>query len=281
MILVTGATGTIGREVIRRLPSDLAVRLMAREPARVTGAAGTAEVVYGDYGDSRSLGRALRGVGSVFLVTNRVGEDDGHILRAARAAGVRRVVKLSAAAVADAGADDAITRWQRVNEDLLRGSGLEWTLLRPRSFMSNTLSWAASVRTDGVVRALYGASANSCVDPRDVAEVAVRALTEDGHAARTYVLTGPEAITAVEQTLQLAELLDRPLRYEELEVEKARAALLRRHPEELVEALLAGAERQREGAKAAVENTVPELLGRPAGTFRAWASDHLGSFAPE
>ncbi|MFE5771002.1 NAD(P)H-binding protein [Streptomyces sp. NPDC056485] len=279
MILVTGATGTVGREVAGRLPAGLAVRVMTREPARVTAAPAAAGVVRADYGDPRSLARALDGVKAAFLVTSRVGDDDARFVRAARSAGVRHVVKLSAAAVTDPRADDVITRWQRATEELVRGSGMDWTLLRPRAFMSNALSWAGSVRSDGVVRALYGGSVNACVDPRDVAEAAVRALTEEGHGGRAYTLTGPRAISAAEQTAQLAELLGRPLRFEELGPRQARTVLAARHPQDLVEALLAGAERQRAGAKAGVDATVPALLGRPAGTFRGWAADHLSAFA--
>ncbi|MFE9767986.1 NAD(P)H-binding protein [Streptomyces sp. NPDC005808] len=281
MILVTGATGTVGREVVRRLPADLAVRIMARTPGRVTGAAGTAQVVPGDFSDRSSLERALSGVSTVLLVTMPYGDDDARFLRTAFSAGVRRVVKLSAAAVADSRAEDLIARMQRRNEDLLRGSGMEWTLLRPRSFMSNALAWARSVRSDDVVRALYGMSANSCVDPRDVAEVAVRTLTEEGHAGRVYTLTGPEPITAVEQTAQLAEALGRPLRFEELGPDGARTALGSYYPPTVVEALLESAERQRDGAKRDVDTAVPTLLGRPAGTFRGWAKDHRGAFTTD
>ncbi|MFJ6781942.1 NAD(P)H-binding protein [Streptomyces yangpuensis] len=284
MILVTGATGTVGREVVRRLPAGAAVRVMTRDPARATDSvaadAVAAEVVRGDYDDPRSLARAVRGVRTAFLVTNRVGrDDDARFVEAARSAGVRHVVKLSAAAVADPLAQDLITRWQRGNEALLRTSGMEWTLLRPRAFMSNTLSWATAVRTEQVVRALYGASATACVDPRDIAEVAVRALTEGGHAGRTHALTGPEAITAAEQTAQLAELLGRPVRFEEVGVARMRAALRARHSEAVTEALLESAERRREGGKAEVEGAVREILGRPAGSFRAWAADHLDAFS--
>ncbi|MEU9035595.1 SDR family oxidoreductase [Streptomyces sp. NPDC048352] len=280
MILVTGATGTVGRELLKRLGPDLPVRVMAREPARVADAPRTAGTVRADYDDPASLARALEGVDRVFLVTSRVGrDDDARFLRLARSAGVRHVVKLSAAAVADERADDLITRWQRDNEELLRGSGMEWTLLRPRSFMSNTLSWASSIRSEGVVRALYGESVNSCVDPRDIAEVAVRTLTQPGHTGRAYTLTGPQAVSAAGQTAQLAELLGRPLRFEELEPGQARAMWAARHPEPVVEALLGSAERQRRGAKSGVEDTVEELAGRPAGSFREWAADHLSAFA--
>jgi uncharacterized protein YbjT (DUF2867 family) len=281
MMLVTGATGTVGREVLRLLPADRAVRVMARDPARVGDVAGGAEVVVGDYADPLSLERALRGVRRAFLVTNRVsGGDDARFVRAARSAGVRHVVKLSAAAVADAKADDLITRWQRANEVLLRDSGMEWTLLRPRAFMSNCLSWAASVRSEQVVRALYGTSACACVDPRDVAEVAVRALTGDGHAGRVHTLTGPEAISAVEQSAELGRLLGRPLRFEELPLESVRALLRQRHPPAVVEALLAGAKRRREGGKADVRSTVRDVTGQEARSFRDWAADHLAAFRP-
>jgi uncharacterized protein YbjT (DUF2867 family) len=281
MILVTGATGTVGAEVVRRLPAGLAVRVLVRDPARAADIAGRAETVRGDYEDERSLARALDGVRGAFLVTSSLdGDHDARFLRAARSAGVRHVVKLSAAAVADSRADDAITTRQRENERLLRACGMEWTLLRPRAFMSNALTWAAAVRKERVVRALYGSSANACVDPRDIAEVAVRALTGAGHAGRTHTLTGPEAITAVEQTAQLAALLGCRLRFEELSVEEARRGLRALHPEPVVEALLHGARRQSDGAKAGVESTVREVTGRPAASFRAWARDHLAAFAP-
>ncbi|MFC9606409.1 NAD(P)H-binding protein [Streptomyces niveus] len=281
MILVTGATGTVGREVARRLPAGRRVRVWARDPAKIAGLSTAVERVGGDYEDPRALDRAVAGVCTVFLVTTRVGgDDDARFVAAARAAGVRRVVKLSAAAVLDRQADDLITRWQRASEELLRASGMEWTLLRPRAFMSNSLAWAASIRSERTVRALHGTSANACVDPGDVAEVAARVLTGEGHAGRAYTLTGPRALTAVGQTRQLGRLLGVRLRFEELSRDEARAGLERRYPAPVVEALLESAERQRAGAKAQVEDTVCTLTGRRARSFREWAGDHLDVFAP-
>ncbi|QNS09378.1 SDR family oxidoreductase [Streptomyces xanthii] len=279
MILVTGATGTVGRELVGRLPRDRPVRILARDPLRVTGAHAGAEVVSGDYGDTASLARALAGVETAFLVTSRMDGDDERFVDAARGAGVRRVVKLSAAAVSDPGADDVITRWQRDSERLLRDSGMEWTLLRPRAFMSNTLSWAPTVRTDRVVRALYGTSPNSCVDPRDIADVAVRVLTEEGHAGRAYTLTGPEAMTAARQTAELGRQLGVELRFEELALEEARALMSGSRPAPLVEALLDSAARQLRGAKAGVDDAIREVTGRPARSYADWVRDHLSAFA--
>jgi uncharacterized protein YbjT (DUF2867 family) len=278
MILVTGATGTVGRSVLEGLPAGAAVRVLVRQPDRWTPSPASVEVAQGDYRDRASLERAVRGVSRVLLVTPPLGDGDAQFVEVARRAGVEHVVKLSAANVEDPQADDLITRWQRSNEDVLLSSGLAWTLLRPRSFMSNTLSWAPSIRLEGTVRALYGTSAHACVDPRDVADVAVRALTEDGHQGRAYTLTGPQALSAADQTEQLGRALGRRLRFEELTPEQADSALLGRYPKEVAEALLHSAHRLRLGAKARVENTVWNVTGRAAGSFATWAGDHAEAF---
>ncbi|KUO19110.1 NAD(P)H-binding protein [Streptomyces dysideae] len=285
MILLTGATGTVGRLVARRLREaavPVPVRLLTRDPRRAADLTGPQlEVVGGDFGDPASLRRALAGVRSALLVTSDplTPAHDEHFVAAARAAGVRHVVKLSALAVTDPDATDLLTAWQRRNEQLLCASGLLWTLLRPRAFMSNTLGWARSVREEGVVRARDGTSVSATVDPRDVADVAVRALLDaDGHAGRAYPLTGPEAVSAVRQTEVLGELLQRPLGFEELSETEARLRLLARYPAALADALVESAARGRAGAKGRVDPTAAELLGRPAGGYREWARDHLAAF---
>jgi uncharacterized protein YbjT (DUF2867 family) len=204
---------------------------------------------------------------------------DENFLRAARAAEVRHVVKLTTLSVTEADATDLITDWQRGNEQLLRASGLGWTLLRPRAFMSNTLGWARSVRTEGVVRAMDGDAVNATVDPRDIADVAARALLDgDGHAGRAYALTGPEAVSAVQQTGILAELLQRPLSFVELTEAEAYLQLCARYPVPVADALVESAARGRAGEKTGVDPAVAKLLGRPAGGYREWARDHLTLF---
>ncbi|MET7378862.1 NAD(P)H-binding protein [Streptomyces sp. NPDC005526] len=280
MILLTGGTGTVGRLVARRLSGVAPVRVLTRDPRRVAPGP-QVESAAGDFGDPASLERALAGVRSALLVTvdPLAPAHDEHFVTAALRAGVGHVVKLSALAVTDAGATDLITAWQRGNERLLRESGLSWTMLRPRAFMSNTLSWARSVREEGVVRAPGGHAPNATVDPRDVAEVAAAALLDpDTHAGRCHALTGPESVSAAEQTRVLADLLRRPLRYEELAAETERELLRARYPAPLADALLESAARGRSGAKARVRPTVEQLLGRPARAYRDWAADHLEAF---
>ncbi|MGV9252432.1 NAD(P)H-binding protein [Streptomyces sp. NPDC003697] len=280
MILLTGATGTVGRLVARRLAGVAPLRLLTRDPRRVTAPAG-AEVVAGDFGDPDSLTRALTGVRSALLVTADplAPAQDGNFVTAARAAGVRHVVKLSALAVADEGATDLVTAWQRANERLLRDAGLSWTVLRPRAFMSNTLGWARSVREEGVVRAADGDVVNATVDPRDVAEVAAAALLDpDGHAGRILPLTGPEAISPRSQAAVLAGVLERPVRFIALTPEEAYAALRTRYPAPLADALSESAARARAGAKTRVDATVGSVLGRPARSYRQWAEDHRAAF---
>ncbi|MDH6625587.1 uncharacterized protein YbjT (DUF2867 family) [Streptomyces sp. LBL] len=281
MILVTGATGTVGRLVAERLSGTGPVRLLVRTPHRAPVRGPGIETVGGDFDDPGSLREALSGVRSTLLVTTNplAPAQDENFVTAARTAGVAHVVKLSAHAVADLDATDLVTRWQRDNEELLRASGLQWTFLRPRSFMSNTLSWARSVREEGVVRAPHGSSRNATVDPRDIADVAVRALTEPaGHAGRVYALTGPEAVTPARQTDTLADLLQRPLEFVELTKDQVLRELLRRYPAPVAHALAESAERGRHGSKTQVHPTVAELLGRPAHSYRDWADAHLDAF---
>ncbi|MEV2210227.1 NAD(P)H-binding protein [Streptomyces sp. NPDC050997] len=281
MILVAGATGTVGRLVAQRLSGSGTVRLLVRAPYRAPVPDPGTETVVGDFDDPGSLREALTGVRSALLVTMNplAPAQDENFLTAARAARVAQVVKLSAQAVTDADATDLVTRWQRDNEELLRASGLPWTLLRPRAFMSNTLGWTGSVRREGVVRAPHGSLRNATVDPRDIADVAVRALTEPArHEGHAYALTGPEALTPARQTEILAELLQKPLAFEELTSNQMLRELLRRYPAPVAHALVESAERGRNGTKARVDPTVAELLGRPAGTYRDWAAAHLDAF---
>ncbi|MFK4227985.1 NAD(P)H-binding protein [Streptomyces sp. NPDC019890] len=279
MILVTGATGTVGAETAQLLARKGPVRILARDPQRVRVNGDGVQVVQGTYDDSDSLHTALRNVRAALLVTNNpLAPHDAAFLEQAARSGVRHIVKLSAAAVADPAAQDLVTRWQRANEQLLTSSGLAWTLLRPRSFMSNTLSWAPGIKADGVVHALYSTSANAPVDPRDIAGAAARILDEGGHESRRYTLTGPQTLSAADQTEQLSTILNRPLRVEELTPQQAHSQLLRRYPAPIADALIESAQRQQDGRKAHLDTTLTHLLGRPARSYRTWATAHIAAF---
>lgn len=280
MILVTGASGTVGGAVAGRLAAaGFPLRLIARDPRRIPVSGPGVEAAGADFCDPAALARAFQGAERAFIATNDPlrPEQDENLLAAAARAGVKHVVRLSALTVTDADADDLITRWHRDCERRLEASGLLWTFVRPRSFMSNTLGWARSL-VDGVVRAPFGSARVACVDPRDVAEVAVRALTEPGHEGRAYSVTGPAAISSAEQAQQLAETLGRRLRFEEISVDEAHRDLARRYPRPVADALAQHLCRRGANAKCQVERTVELVTGRPAACFRTWARDHAAAF---
>ncbi|WP_067055322.1 NAD(P)H-binding protein [Streptomyces sp. FXJ1.172] len=281
MILVTGATGTTGSEVVRQLAArGEKVRALTRDPARAQVPAGV-ETVRGDYADPGSLAAAMAGVTAAYLVCppGPGAAHDTALVAAAQAAGVRRLVKLSAI-----GSDDPATgptvAWHGEGERLVRHSGAEWTVLRPSSFASNTLAWAQAVRRGEPVPNMTADGASGVIDPRDIAEVAVRALLGAGHAGRTYTLTGPAAISTPDQVAVLAEVLGRPLTVRNLTQEETRDFLRSAYGigEAGVEGVLTGIAYLRDGRNTTVTEDVREALGRPARSYRQWAEDHKEAF---
>ncbi|MFD5844872.1 SDR family oxidoreductase [Streptomyces chartreusis] len=284
MILVTGATGTIGSEVVRQLAArGEKVRALTRDPAAARVPSGV-EAVPGHPGDRASVEGAMAGVEAAFLV-GVFGPDDAEhdrgLVEAARSAGVRRIVKLSSIGTGDprlAG----FGRWHLPGEEAVRGSGLEWTVLRPSSFASNTLAWADAVREGTPAPNPMGEGKQGVVDPGDVAEVAVRTLLEPGHSGRTYTLTGPENISASGQAEVLGEILGRPVTLLSLTADQRREQLLGAGlGADYADSLMAGARFIEEGGNAVVTDDVPEVLGRPARSYREWAADHRTAFGAE
>ncbi|MGW2703095.1 NAD(P)H-binding protein [Streptomyces sp. NPDC001340] len=284
MILVTGATGTIGSDVVRQLAArGEKVRALTRDPARARVPAGV-EVVRGDYLEPGSLDGATAGVTAVFLL-RPPGPEEEHdlaLVAAARAAGVRRLVKLSAIGTGDPEVGPA-GLWHAAGERAVRESGTEWTVLRPSSFASNTLSWAQTVGRGEPVPNMTGDGESGVIDPRDVAEAAVWALLDDRHAGRTYTLTGPEAISVPGQAAVLASVLGRPVATRDLSPQETREHLLTAwgFDEAQAEGVLTGTAFVRGGGNAVVTEDVPRILGRPARTYREWAQDHKGAFSGE
>ncbi|MER6126093.1 NAD(P)H-binding protein [Streptomyces sp. NPDC001795] len=284
MILVTGATGTIGSELVRQLAArGEKVRALTRDPAKARVPSGV-EVVRGDYLDPASLDGAMSGATAAFLL-GALGPDARHdqaLVAAARAAGVGRLVKLSAIATGDPEVGPSGT-WHVAGEQAVRDSGTEWTILRASSFASNTLSWVPAVREGKPVPNMTGDGPSGVIDPRDVSEAAARALVDGGHAGRTYTLTGPEAISVPGQAAVLALVLGHPIATQDLSPGETREHLITAwgFDDAQAEGILAGVAFVRRGGNAVVTDDVPELLGRPARAYREWAEDNKGAFTRE
>jgi len=269
MILVTGATGNVGRHVVDGLvAAGSDVRALTRTPARARLPDGV-DAVRGDLLEPGSLD--LDGVDRVFLVWP--GPSAAGIAAAVDAITkqARRVVYLSAMS-----AENGF--WGEV-EDAIERSGVDWTFLRPGGFATNTLGWAESIRTYGEVRWPYGEAARSLIHACDIADVAVQALTEDGHVGRRYVLTGPAAVTQAEQARLIGEAIGRDLRWVELPPEIARQQLLEAWGDE---AFVDGALSYWAsliGNPELVTDSVRRVTGHPARSFARWARDHAEDFA--
>lgn len=171
-IVLTGATGQIGSLMVRHLAPHHRLTLTSRTPRRTLRWPGIRHLAC-HYDDMASIVNAFRGADALFVVTNDPTrpEHDRNIVRAAVEVSAGHIVKLSAAAVRDSAAHDLITEWQRTNEDRIKSSGIPWTMIQPRSFMSHALAWAPSIRNSGTTHALHPHSRNACIAPEDVAEV--------------------------------------------------------------------------------------------------------------
>ncbi|GAB3410062.1 Rossmann-fold NAD(P)-binding domain-containing protein [Flindersiella endophytica] len=277
-VLVTGATGNVGREVAAQLAAtgaEVCAFVRDRRTARLPEGTEAAE---GDLSVPETLERALAGVGAVFLIWPFLTADGASAALDAIARTARRVVYLSSSVVDD-GTErqaDPVGQLHADMEGLVEASGLEWTILRADTLASNTLGWAGQIRAGDVVRG-PGIAPTAVIDPRDVAAVAVRALAGDGVAGAKLVLTGPQPLDRAEQVATIGQVVGRSLRFEEVPVAAAREQMLADgRPPALVEALLASAENR--PASNLVTPTVENVTGRPPRTFQEWATDHADAF---
>ena len=279
VILVTGATGNVGRHVVSQLlHTGAAVRALARNPDSA-GLPGGVDVVRGDLSAPDTLDACLNGVDAVFLLWPGLTADFAPAVLDVISKHARRIVFLSSLGVRDdlEQQPDPINALHADIEHVIEQSGLEWTFLRPGGFATNTLWWAPQIRADGVVRWVYGACARALIHERDIAAVAVRALTSDGHGAAKYLLTGPQSLTQVEQVHIIGEAIGRPLRFEEISPEAMRPQLLTRLPPAVVDGALKYWARLVTEPEL-VSPTVEEVTGAPARPFRDWVIDHAGDF---
>ncbi|MEV7405394.1 NAD(P)H-binding protein [Streptomyces sp. NPDC091267] len=276
MILVTGATGNVGSALLKELHAYGAgpLRGLTRDPAKAAFPEGV-EVVEGDFTDAASLEPALDGVRSLFLVS-RLGPD-ADILESARRADVEHVVLVSSITVqthphlGPAGENQAV-------EQLLKDSGMAWTILRPTQFASNSLMWAPSIRAYDTVRAPYADTGLPTVHLADIAAVARVALTEPGHDRRTYALTGPERVTARQQVETIAAVLGREVPFAEISRQEAHAQMATAFGAEAADAVLDVTGGDVNDELLAVRDTVSRVTGSPARLFRQWVEENANAF---
>ncbi|WKU05453.1 NAD(P)H-binding protein [Micromonospora sp. HUAS LYJ1] len=279
-ILVTGATGRVGRRVVDLLTdAGVPVRALVRRSESAATLPATVEVVTGDLTVPESLDVALRGVGTVFLLWTAPPQTAAAVVDRL-AAHAQRVVHLSAPHRTPHPffqQPNPMAALHAEVERLIAATGLGLTVVRPGMFASNALLWwAAAIRADSPVRWPYGAAETAPIDDRDVAAVVARTLLEEGHAGGDYVLTGPESLSQAEQVGIIGDVLGRAIVFEELPPDEfRRVAPQAARP--AVDMLLT-AWNAALGQPAYLTCTVAEILGTPPRTFRQWAADHATAF---
>jgi uncharacterized protein YbjT (DUF2867 family) len=287
MILITGATGTTGKEIVgemKRLGVG-GVRALVRDPARAAfiREAGF-ELAEGDFDRPETLGAALEGVERVLLLTPPTPQtfaQQSAFVEAARRAGVRHVVKFSAFG-ADADAPEGFGKWHGQSEESLKSSGLAWTILQPNFFMQNVLWQARQIAATHFIYQPVGDARASFIDVRDIAAVAARTLTEEGHEGQTYVLTGPEALSYHDIAAKLSGATGREIKYMPITPEQFReGALGAGQPEWLVSALERLNELFASGRAAEVNDNVRRVGKKEPTTFEQFARDHAAAFKGE
>jgi uncharacterized protein YbjT (DUF2867 family) len=228
MIVLTGATGTVGSFVAEQLDEGgHKYRVLARNPDKAKKQPNV-EVVKCTYDDKAALDAAMKGASKVFLLTNSVPESvqwNKNVIDAAKKNGVKHVVRLSVQG-SDLSSPVVIARWHAECDAYLKANAAAWTLLQPTYFMTNFLGSAHSIKTDG---AFYGAGKNgkiATIDPRDIAGAAVKALTTDGHAGKAYTLTGKEAWSQADIAEKLSKFTGKAVKYVDLTPEQFKAGLV-------------------------------------------------------
>ncbi|MFI0733010.1 NAD(P)H-binding protein [Streptomyces sp. NPDC021225] len=281
MLLLTGATGNIGRELVRQLDAQGAeFRILVRDPARAADLPQRAERVVADLDEPTTLTSAFHGADRLFLLTPGIGTaHTAHAVTAARAVGVRHIVHLSSFNVLG-DPMPAMGRWHRERENLVRASGIPATFLRPGGFMTNALDWLPTLREARYVLDPIGPGRYAPIDPADIAAVAALALTQDGHQGQEYVLTGAETLTITDQVRLLAEATGTAIKIREVATaaEAVRSRFPHGAPPALAQALIEGFTLMRADTTGLRTDTVEQLLARKPRTFAAWCAAHADVF---
>ncbi|GAA1778717.1 NAD(P)H-binding protein [Luedemannella helvata] len=278
MFVVTGATGNVGRTLVSTLAASGAEVTAVSRGRRPIAVPDGVSHHRADLERPESLRPALAGAEAMFLLVEGAGTNLNmpDILRVATAGGVKRVVLQSSQAVGTRPGAASHAPLHTI-EDLVRQSGLGWTILRPGGFASNAFAWAEAVRTGRTVAAPFGDVGLPVVDPDDIAEVAAVVLRHDRHDGRTYELTGPALSTPRERAADLAAALGEPIGFVEQTPAEAREQMLQFMPPPVVDGTLAilGAPTEREQR---ISPHVEEVLGRSPRPFAAWAARNINAF---
>ena len=275
--VVFGARGNVGRHVAAGLQAaGEQVRVTSRNPA-TAGFPSRLQVAVADLEAPGTLPAALAGAENAFLYAKPAGIQG--FVAAAQAAGVRHVVLLSSAAVVNADAErNPIARQHRAVELAIERSGIDWTFIRPGMFAANTRWWwAEPIRRASAVRIPYPDAQTAPVHEKDIAALAVTALTEPGHGHQAYAVYGPESLTLQRQVRHIGDAVGREIRLEVTSREQAKAELSKTMPPIGAETTLRAWEASN-GIPARTSVITEKITGRPARTFAQWAADHADDF---
>ena len=283
MILITGATGNNGQELIRQLSAlGHRIRALVRKPAEAAKLGGSnIEVAPGDFDLPETLESALQGVEKAFLLTpvaERFVQWQKDFIEAAQRAKIQHLVKFSGMG-AHARSASELLKLHAETDEILRSSGVPFTILQPNSFHQNMLSSADTIKAQGVFYWPLKNASQSTVDIRDISAVAAKVFTSSGHEGKTYVITGPEALTFQEVAEKLSAVLSRKIQYVDVPISAAADGMRKSGmPDWNVHAVSELLAYFATGAVATVTDTVPRLLGRPATSFEQFVKDHREAF---
>ncbi len=279
MILVTGATGNIGTELVPQLlVKGQGVRVVTRDAAKISRLDPRIDRVIGDLTDRATVRRAVAGVERVFMVSlirDPSGDADRMLIEEAKSAGAKHIVKISAMR----GGDGQVGPMHRDRETAVRESGLAWTFVRPGVFMANTLGWAPTIKAQGQVFSPTGTGKVAPISPFDIAAVAAEALTAPGHDGKAYELTGPELLSVPDQVAILSRVLGRPIACIDITIEAAADRMKKMGaPASLADGLSEFWRTIKAGTAAVQTQDVERVLHRPAQSYETWCVAHKAAF---
>ena len=229
MLLVTGATGNVGRAVLAELAREpVSIRAFVRDPSRLGVSASNVQVMAGDIQDDAALKRAFDGVEAAFLASAfspRMAELHLKCVMAAKAAGVGRIVQLSGVGADKHVCCARVLRWLGQTEKATQEANISVTHLRPTFFMQNLFRFVSSIAEQGVIAGPFRSSKWTFVDARDVGRVAARAMLDPAHAGKAYTVTGSESLTYQEVAEKLSKVLGKSVRYTDITANEARGRL--------------------------------------------------------